>query len=103
MLFHRLQYLLGRETRPLRNRFYEMSFEKQAMDNDTILSAITKLISPPGLCVWLRGAVRPRQGYWVVITLTRIRLHSVAEIKLGQILPVRKAAQPPTIPIASQV
>ncbi len=37
------------------------------------------------------------------IRATKTRLQSVAEIRPGQILPVREAAQPPTIPMASQV
>jgi len=37
------------------------------------------------------------------IRATKTRLQSVAEIRPGQILPVREAAQPATIPMASQV
>jgi hypothetical protein len=37
------------------------------------------------------------------INATNTRLHTVAEIRLGQRLPVREAAQPPTRPDPSQV
>jgi hypothetical protein len=55
---------------------------------------------PPGAGVRRR---RDNRFFIYEIKATKIRLQIVAEIRLGQMLPVREAAQPPTIPIANHV
>ena len=47
--------------------------------------------------------VRKRQVFPYKINITNTRLQTVADIRLGHMLPVFEAAQPPSIPIAYQV